>query len=475
METIKSTFISIRSVDVINQIKLKFFCYYLCLCLIAPVLAQAQVRHVVLISIDGFHPDMYLDKSWPTPNLQQLMKRGTYADHCLSVFPAYTYPSHTAMLTGALPARSKVTYNQPVNDRSGNWNWYAKYIKVPAIWHSLRLAGLKTAAVMWPGTVDDGDIDYNLSEIWDKDHPADRATEVKRHARPVGIYEEIERNATGKLDNTNMNDAYFNLDENAGRMAAYIFKQYRPHFLALHLACVDGMEHEYGRDGDSVRLAAATNDRAVGAVLEAIHQSGLNDSTAVIITGDHGFSTIHQVLRPNMLIKGLPGTFVAAGGSAFLYRYNNTQKSDAAGIVKAVIDSLNRLPSGQRTLFRIIDRRELDQMGADSSALLALAAVPGTVFSGSTAPAKTVNHGPGTSIQQNKLEGVFIPTTGGHHGYDPNLPDMWTGFIAAGAGIQKGGHVSEMRVVDLSPLIARLLGIEFTSPDGRLVPGILKE
>src|SRR5665213_735072 len=91
--------------------------------------ANAQVKHVILISIDGLHPDMYLDNpalggtgTWPTPNLQYLMKQGTYADHMLSVFPAYTYPAHTAMLTGALPARSKITYNQPLNS-NGEWFW----------------------------------------------------------------------------------------------------------------------------------------------------------------------------------------------------------------------------------------------------------------------------------------------------------------------------------------------------------------
>src|ERR1700748_3368259 len=93
-------------------------------------ITKAQVvKHVILISIDGFHPDMYLDKSWPTPNLRELMKLGTYADHMLSVFPSYTYPSHTAMLTGALPARSGIYFNQPKNSK-GEWNWFTKVIKV---------------------------------------------------------------------------------------------------------------------------------------------------------------------------------------------------------------------------------------------------------------------------------------------------------------------------------------------------------
>jgi len=435
--------------------------------------AQAQVKHVILISIDGLHPDMYLDNRWPTPNLQYLMKQGTYADHCLSVFPAYTHPSHAAMLTGALPARSGIGFNQPKNS-NGEWNWYYKSIKAPTIWEALKKQGMTTAAIMWPNTVD-GPITYNLSEIWDVNHPDDRATTVRKHARPVGIFEEIERNATGKLDSTSMNDSYFSLDENAGRMAAYVFKTYKPNFMAIHFACVDGEEHDYGRDADSVRLATAANDRAIGTILQAIQQSGLKDSTTVIIIGDHGFSTIHQLMRPNMLIKDLPVRFLPAGGSAFLYNIVSKTKMDRSVIIKAVRDSLDQLPKDQRKQFRIIDRNELNKMGADSSAILAIVAVPGLVFSGSTHAGQTVNHGPGTMIQQSKYGELFTPATGGHHGYDPTLPDMWTGFIAAGVGINKGGHIKEMAVVNLSPIIAKLLRIEFQTPDGHLEPGILKE
>lgn len=453
--------------------KLKHFTHAVAIavsCLLG-LTAGAQVRHVILISIDGLHPDMYLDKSWPTPNLQYLMKQGTYADHSLSVFPAYTHPAHAAMETGALPARSGIAFNQP-KDSNGEWNWYYNSIKVPTLWEALKKQGLTTAAIMWPNTVD-GPIDYNLSEIWDKDHPEDRATPVRQHALPKGIYEEIERNATGKLDSTSMNDSYFSLDENAGRMAAYIFKTYKPNFMAVHFACVDGMEHEYGRDADSVRLAVAANDRAIGDILQAIDQSKEKGSTAILITGDHGFSTIHQVMRPNLLIKSLPVRFIAAGGSAFLYHIESKTHMTNDGFTKAVTDSLAGLPKEKRKLFRIIKRKELDQMGADSDAILALAATPGLVFSGSMQAGKTTNNGPGTQIQQSKYTGLFYPATGGHHGYDPRQPDMWTGFIAAGAGVNKNSHIKEMAVVNLSPLIAKLLDIKFKTPDGKLPTGVI--
>jgi predicted AlkP superfamily pyrophosphatase or phosphodiesterase len=444
--------------------------------------AQPQ-RHVVLISIDGFRPDMYLDKSWPTPNLQTLMQEGVYADHLLSVFPAYTYPSHAAMVTGALPARSGICYNQPIGSK-GEWHWYNKAIKVPTIWQAMKKAGLSSASVEWPPSVTD-EITYDVPEIWDVQSPEDRITAARRYATP-GLIEEIEQNATGKLDSNTMNEGYFSLDENAGRAAGYIFKKYHPYLLAVHFACVDGMQHEYGRDGDSVRLAVASVDRAIGDVLEAIRRSSLRDSTTVLIVGDHGFSTMHTVFRPNILIKGLPVKFIAAGGSAFLYPFGPGGFNDAGGgkalteagkqsILREVQRRLDSLPKEQRGQFRFVERKELDKMGADSAALFALAAAPGLVFSGAVAPAPSVNAGPGTAIQQSTQLGVFAPVKGGHHGYDPHIPEMYTGFISAGAGIRKGGKIQELSVTDISPLIARLLGIEFHTPDGKLVPGILSE
>ena len=377
------------------------------------------------------------------------MKEGVYADHMKSVFPSYTYPSHTAMLTGALPARSGIYFNQPKGSH-GEWNWFTTPIKVPTLWQVMKKDGLTTAAVEWPVSVDP-DITYNIPEIWDIDHPEDRITGARKYSTP-GLIEEIEKNATGKLDSNNMSEDFLLLDENAGRMASYIFIKYRPALLAVHFAEVDGAEHGFGRDGDSVRLAVASADRAIGDILEAIERSGAKDSTTVIIVGDHGFADINQVFRPNMLIKDIPARFTPAGGSAFLY----TDQKNKKQIIESVIKRLDSLPNDKRTLFRIIDRKELDHMGADSSAILALAATPGLVFSGSMG------------------KDLFFPTEGGHHGYDPNIPEMYTGFIAAGVGINKGKKINELCVTDIAPLSAALLGIEFKTPDGKLIPGILK-
>jgi predicted AlkP superfamily pyrophosphatase or phosphodiesterase len=427
----------------------------------------ALTHHVILISIDGFRPEMYQDKGWPTPNLQYLMRQGSYAAHLKSVFPAYTYPSHTAMVTGALPARSGIYFNQPKNSH-GNWNWFTDSVKVPTIWWACRKAGLQTASVEWPCSVN-APIDENLPEIWDNDHPDDRITYARKYATP-GLVAELEQNVTGTLDSNAMRDGNFSLDENAGRIAGYIFRKYKPALLTLHFAEVDGEEHDYGRDGDSVRMAVATDDRAIGDVLEAVRTCGLWDSTTVIIVGDHGFCDIHQVFRPNILIRDLPARFITSGGSAFLYA-----KKDTPRLAELVRERLDKLPTDQRKLFRIVDRHELDRMGADSAAVFALAATPGLVFSGSLGKAASIiNNGPGTSIQQNPSEGLFFLTSGGHHGYDPNIPEMYTGFIAIGPGIRKGGRIEELSEPDIAPLIATLLGFPFNAPDGKLPQGLLE-
>jgi predicted AlkP superfamily phosphohydrolase/phosphomutase len=62
---------------------------------------------------------------------------------------------------------------------------------------------------------------------------------------------------------------------------------------------------------------------------------------------------------------------------------------------------------------------------------------------------------------------------GGHHGYDPDMPEMYTGFIGYGAGFKSGASISQVSVKDIAPIIATLLGLKFKSQDGILYPGLV--
>ena len=436
--------------------------------LLAGLASFAQpAKHVIIISIDGFRPDFYLDPSWNAVNLRQLKDNGVYAEGVQGVFPSVTYPSHTAIMTGALPIHHGVYYNvffEPF-ETPDRWYWNESEIKVPTLWDAVKQAGMTSAGVHWPVTVG-APVNYNIPEAWSWPGKKTLLDKISQHANPPGLFEEAQQAATGKLEEADYNGDYLSADENMARIAGYLIRKYKPNLLAVHLANTDHFEHEQGRDGDKVKLAVASADRAVRTIIESIDKAGLKDSTAIIILGDHGFSDIHTSLLPNIWLRdngfatpSLEGSkdnwkalFHTSGGSAFLHLKN---KNDAASL-KRVRDILNALPPAQKKLFRIVERRELDSIGADPNVALALAAIKGISFSGSDKGTESTK-----------------AAKGGTHGYFPDFKEMQTGFIGYGAGFKKGAVIPVMGLQDMAPLVAALLGISFNAPDGILYPGII--
>src|SRR5690606_24714638 len=160
--------------------------------------AAQHARHVVLITIDGFRPDFYLDESWGAVNLQQLRDAGTCAKGVTGIFPTVTFPSHTTLVTGERPAEHGIYYNtvfEP-NGPSANWHWHFDAIKCRTLWHAVRDAGLTSGAVLWPVSAG-APIDHNIPDIWALG-TSDRLEITGRYANPPGFWEEVQAQATGK-------------------------------------------------------------------------------------------------------------------------------------------------------------------------------------------------------------------------------------------------------------------------------------
>lgn len=420
-------------------------------------------KYVVLISIDGLRPEFYLDPSWPAPNLRFLKNNGAYAEGVRGVFPTLTYPSHTTIITGAMPARHGIYYNTIFSDSGSTGTWYReeKMIQTTTLWDAVHQAGLTSACVSWPVSVG-APIDYNVPESWENDKNG--TVSINPNVTPTGLFEEIQENATGKLNYSQMTLNNLAIDENLSRMAAYLLKKYKPNFTAVHIVCVDHAEHNEGRSGEGVYKALASADHAVSNIMEALEAAGIADSTTIIVTGDHGFSDINTSFCPNVLLAqngllpagrdkdGWKAMFHSAGGSAFLHLKN---KNDNKTLVKvqAILDSL---PASVKKLYRIVNRAELDKIGADPNAAFAIAAVEGVSVSGSAT---------GDLIKAGR---------GGTHGFFPDFAHIETGFIAYGAGIAQGAVVPKMGLEDIAPVITKLLGLTFHPIDGVLLPGILK-
>jgi predicted AlkP superfamily pyrophosphatase or phosphodiesterase len=447
------------------------FAAYLCalLALAAPLLAQPLADHVVLVSIDGLRPEFYLDATWPAPNIQHLAREGSRAERARGVFPTVTYPSHTTMVTGALPARHGIHHNVPFDPgtQTGAWYWNASAIRTTTLWEAVRAAGGKTAAVSWPVTVD-APIDWLVPEVWALEGD-DRLAPMREHTRPAGLWQEIERAATGTLDRNTFSSDYTGRDLESAAAAAYLLETYRPRLLALHLIGVDHFEHEDGRDSLRVRRSLAVADTAIGQMLEAAERAGILDRTAFVVTGDHGFVVAHNRLRPNawLAAAGLQqprkalgergewrATFHSDTGSAFLFLRD---PADTAAL-EQVRRILDEQPPRVRSLYRVLDRAALDAAGADPNAALAISGSLGVAISGDA-----------------DKEPIGA-ADGGHHGYFPSdFPEIYTGFLAWGAGVRGGGFAHEVGLVDVAPFVARLLDVPFEAPDGLAPLGLLEE
>jgi predicted AlkP superfamily pyrophosphatase or phosphodiesterase len=429
--------------------------------------AFCQDSHVILISVDGLRPEFYKDPTWSMVNLRQGMKTGSYSDGVTGVFPSVTYPSHTTMISGVKPIKHGVYYNTPSEplEVTGKWNWDYSSIQVPTIFSVAKEKGLKTASVFWPVSVG-SPASYNIPEYWylpeTKGGKRNMTKALSEHAFPKGLYEEIQQNATGKLEEIDFDGDYLSIDDNMSRISSYLIRQYKPSFLAVHLVAVDHFQHEQGREGDKVRASLASVDRGIKAIIEATEKAGIRDKTTFIITGDHGFVDIHTAIAPNILLAeaGLydpsnktnwKAYFHSSGGSAFLHLKD---KNDTKTLEK-VKQVLDKLPAKHKNLFSVKDRSALDSVGSDPNASLSIAPKQGITISGAST-------------------GDFIrAASGGTHGFFPDFKEIETGFVAFGKGIKQGIVVPEMSLQDIAPLIAKLLKLDFPTADGALYPGLL--
>ncbi len=124
-----------------------------------------------MISIDGLKPEYIThadEHGMKLPFLRSMMSNGTYAEGVTGIWPTITYPSHTTLLTGVWPAEHGILNNQvfdPEQQFGGAWNWYAAQIRVPTLWDAAHRAGLHTASVGWPVSVN-ADVDWLIPEYW---------------------------------------------------------------------------------------------------------------------------------------------------------------------------------------------------------------------------------------------------------------------------------------------------------------------
>jgi len=417
--------------------------------------AGAAERHVIVISIDALRPQFYLDAAYGASELRALVTAGSAARGVESVFPTVTYPSHATIVTGVRPLRHGVAFNamfEPVGER-GRWYEQAGDLRATPLWEWARAAGLRTASVSWPST-QGARIDALVPE--GNYYARADAVEAITSASTPGLFARLGVAPEGEI----FKDAV-KWDAFLTATASAIIRQDRPHLLLLHLVQADSVQHAGGISAPDLHQAVARLDAHVGSVRRAVREAGIAERAVIIVTGDHGFQDITRMVFPNAFLaraglracptagEGWRATVHTAGGGAAVF------VSPSAGAeVAALAERTLRAGAGDRYI--VLTRAELDELGAMPGAAFGLEAAPGWVIGGTC------------------RRGGEGPARGGTHGFLPSRPSMLTGFIAAGAGVRAGVILDRVRLVDIAPTAARLLGLTPPAVEGHVLDAILE-
>ena len=194
--------------------------------------------HVVLISIDGFRPAVYLDparEGVDLPALRALAEAGSVADGVQVAYPSMTYPSHTSLATGVQPARHAIVSNTIFDPPTGSRLWYfeRRYRKAPAIWTLAKQHGLTTAGVSWPVTVGD-----DMDVLYPESNQAPQTTTwlaLARKQSTPGLIDAVVRDlgSFGERDNADP----VKRDRFAAAVATRIIRTARPNLLVVSPCC----------------------------------------------------------------------------------------------------------------------------------------------------------------------------------------------------------------------------------------------
>lgn len=428
--------------------------------------AHAEPR-VVMISIDGLRPGVYLDPEslgLRMPNLVALRGEGASAERMIPVFPSVTYPAHTSLVTGTRPAEHGIVNNFV---RGQEWYLNASDIRSPTLWQAAEAAGKTTAIVTWPASYG-AQVDFLVPENLSFGVPDVR--KLLRDGSTPGLFDELEKKCgKAEIPAFEAPDAGDRLDAVTTCFAAEVLRTRKPELLLVHYLDADHRQHFAGVDSPEAKHAFERIDGFIGQLREAVQDAGLGDQTVFVIVGDHGFVPVHTNVNVNALLlatgfaKLEAGKIVASpdlrvsalGGSAAIYLREGADPAFAARLETALRAEIDRRYRG---LVELLPRAELEAMGAFPGAALGLASAEGYMLIAIDAPLPVLPTG--------ALKGM--------HGYLPTLPGMATGFIAAGPGIRRGLELPVVRQIDVAPTVAALLGLRLEQAVGFPIPGIFE-
>ena len=399
---------------------LAFVAFFAAACNSAPLVVEDRDRDdlastVLLVSLDGFHPD-YLTR-FDAPTLTRLAEEGVRAEYMEPSFPTKTFPNHYTLVTGLYPAHHGIVSNtmyDPVFDARfslsnrqavGDRRWWDDG---EPIWVTSQKQGQSSAPYFWPGS--EAAIQGVRPSYW---MPYNNS--MPGVARINSVIAALQKPAP-----------------------------VRPTFLTLYLSNVDNQGHRHGPYSEEVGQAVAAVDGLIETLVERLRSENLMDQINLIITSDHGMAaTSRDSVAFLDDYVGLDNLYIIDYDPVAMIR-------PEPAILDSTYQQLRNMP--HVSFYKKEDIPEaLHYSGHRRIPPLVGIADDGWRIS--------------TREYYNNDPSRY---DGGTHGYDNHLPSMRALFIARGPAFKQQPAVEPFANIHVYELMASILGVDPAPNDGDL-------
>jgi len=428
----------------------------------------ARTKHVVLICVDGLPAFLFEDPQAAMPAIRELASNGVRARGMTVSNPSVTWPNHTSMTTGVRPEKHGVLFNG-VLERQGLGlpvkvdprRDKADLVHAETIYDVLHKAGLTTAAINWPCTRNCNTIADNFPDVPESlDHTTPRLIDELKQA---GVLSDSDVQAFGKMG-TPLRDRIWTA------ATAHCLKMRKPNLVLFHPLNVDAVHHKYGPQTPAGYTAVAYADTLVRDVMNAVREAGILDETTFFVVSDHGFIAIPKLMQPNVVLRQA-GLLTVEGNQVATARAHVIPEGGIGMLYLTVPDT------------READRKKVIELFQDREGIAAVLTPDDFAKYGLPQPADYPQMADlilvakdGYGVGASAIGEDFIvksEATLGTHGFLSTNPRMNATFIISGAGVKQGVILEGVENIDISPTIARLLGVEFPGVDGKVVEAAL--
>jgi len=424
-------------------------------------------RHVVVVSVDAmvFEDVELLSKLYA---FERVWPQTARVDRVKSVYPTITYPCHSTMMTGVYPDRHGIINNETLGlcQKSTPWQHERSLVKAKSIFDYAHEAGLTTAAVFWPVTGNDKNIDYLINEYWPQ-HGESTEQCFRDSGSSDEVIEKIVRPNAKLVENRHRVHPF--CDAFIMTCACDILTNFKPNLLMVHPANVDAYRHQTGLFTQKVESGLHETNLWIDQLVKTADDAGILEKTDFFIVSDHGQLNIRRCIALNVLLaeKGLIDVdengeirdwvaFAKSGGlSACVYLKNPDSKEDWER-TKAVLDELrDSETAGISQVFTEEEARTQHRLGGDFAFVV-----------------ETDDY---TSYANDWVRPLVRPQDNRNyrfgratHGHLPEKGPQPT-LIAYGPHMKPGAVLPDANLVDEAPTFAHALGLKMENVDGRVL------